>query len=214
MAHHLADLMTRAQRATGEEKKVAEKECFDAIVALWTHRSEYPNGKRPFEALEPVIRAVESLDPEDDKPRYYRSARPPRGEIEEKSEAERWLDFVSGLDYTAKLLIAYCLRQAAQSSVDQSKEWVKLAGAAGIEDGVPEIVIQLVASKEDLAKEPDPNSDVRRALEDRLKRLNGFAKLAEALGQDLQTKLDALPPPTGSDDDVKRIVMSSPPPLE
>lgn len=42
------------------------------------HRAAFPNGKRPFEDLEPVMRAIESLDPEDDTPRYFRSARAPK----------------------------------------------------------------------------------------------------------------------------------------
>jgi hypothetical protein len=214
MAHHIADLMIRAERATGEDKKPLEKECFELILALWKHLAELPNGKRPFEELEPVVRAIESLDPEDDTPRYYRLARPPKGQVEEQSDAERWLDFVAGLDYTAKLLIACCLRSAADSAVDKSKEWVRLAEAAGIKDGVPQLVIRFVTTKEDLGKEPDPTSDVRRALEDRLKRLDGFAKMAEALRSDLQAQLDGLSPATERDDDIEQIVMSSAPSLE
>src|SRR6266436_3211912 len=56
MAHHIADLMLEAKSATGKEKELAEKNCFEAILALWKHRAELPNGKRPFEDLEPVIR--------------------------------------------------------------------------------------------------------------------------------------------------------------
>ena len=68
MAHCLADLITKAENASGGDKDAGRKECFDAILALWRHRSELPSGKRPFAELEPVIRAVESLDPEDDTP--------------------------------------------------------------------------------------------------------------------------------------------------
>jgi hypothetical protein len=213
MAHHIADLMVRAERATGEDKKLLEKECFELILALWKHLAELPNGKRPFEELEPVVRAIESLDPEDDHPRYYRPARPPKGEVEEKSDTERWLELVAGLDYTVKLLIGDCLRAAADSAVDKTKEWVTLAEAAGIRDSVPQLVIRYV-TKEDLGKEPDPTSDVRCALEDRLKRLNGFAKMADVLRSDLQTRLDQLPSARESDDDIEQIVLSSAPPLE
>ena len=173
-AHYIAELIAKAESATGEEKGVAEKKCFEAILALWKHRAELPNGKRPFEDLEPVVRAIESLDPDDDTPRYFRSARPPRGDGEEKSEADTWLDMVSGLDYSAKILIGYCLAEAARAAVDKSKEWVKLAEAAGAEDGVPEIVIRFVSTPADLGKEPDVHAEARRQLQDRLKRLEGF----------------------------------------
>jgi hypothetical protein len=91
MAHYIADLITKAERATGDERRSVEEECFRAILALWQHRAELPNGKRPFEHLEPIVRAIESLDPDDDTPRYFRSARPERKDWE-KSAVDRWLD--------------------------------------------------------------------------------------------------------------------------
>lgn len=199
MAHHVADLIAEAERTNGEEKNVAEKKCFDAVLALWKHRAELPNGKRPFEDLEPVVRAIESLDPDDDTPRYFRSARPPKGEGEKKSEADTWLDMASGLDYSAKVLIGYCLGEAARSAVDKSKEWVKRAEAAGAEDGVPEIVIRFVSSSVDLGKKIDPNAEVRRQLQDRLRRLEGFTKLMEAFASDLRKRLETLPSPEEDD---------------
>lgn len=214
MAHHIADLIAKAENATGEEKQSAERTCFEAILALWRHRAELPNGKRPFENFEPVIRAIESLDPEDDTPRYFRSARPPRGERVEKSEAETWLDTVSGLDYSARILIGYCLAKAADAAVDKSEEWVSLAEAAGAEGGITEIVIRFISSKADLGKESDPNAEVRRRLEDRLRRLEGFTKLAEAVAGDLRARLEALPPPKESEDSAgDHTVLSSAPPF-
>jgi hypothetical protein len=68
------------------------------------------------------------------------------------------LDLVSGLDYSAKLLIGYCLAEAARAAADKSKEWVKLAEAAGTEDDVSEIVIRFVSTSADLGKEPDLHS--------------------------------------------------------
>jgi len=95
------------------------------------HRNELPSGKRPFEALEPVIRAIESLDPNDNTPRYFRSAHPTRSEGKEKSEQDTWLELIAGIDYSAKLLIGYCLAQASSVALDKSADWVKLAEEAG-----------------------------------------------------------------------------------
>jgi hypothetical protein len=200
MAHFVAQLMAKAEIATGENKAAAEKECWDAILTLWRHRGELPNGKRPYEQLEPVMRAVESLDPDDSTPRYYRSVRAPKGEDEEESASEFWLKMVNGLDYSAKLLIAYCLTQAASAAIDKSKEWVKLAQEAGAKDEVPEILISFVSDSSDLGKEPDPNSEARRRLQDRIKRLEVFSTLAVTLIGDLKARLEALPPVEGKED--------------
>ena len=82
MAHYIANLVTKTEKSAGDEKSVTERECFAAILALWKQRSELPDGSRPFEVLEPVMRAIESLDPENDIPRYFllRSV-PPYGDL-------------------------------------------------------------------------------------------------------------------------------------
>jgi len=214
MAHFVAELIAKAETATGYNKASAERECFDAILALWRHRGELPSGKRPYEELEPVIRAIESLDPEDDTPRYYRTVRAPKAQGEEKSESEFWLDMVSGLDYSAKLLIGYCLSQAAGAAIDNSNEWVKLAEQAGAADESPEILIRFISDKADLGKTSDPNSAVRRQLQDRIKRLEGFAALAGTLVGELKAHLEALPPVEDNEDNsTSQMILSAAPPF-
>jgi hypothetical protein len=192
MAHYIADLVTKAERATGDEKSAVERECFAAILALWKHRAELPDGRRPFQALEPVMRAIESLDPENDTPRFFRAARPPKDDAAETSEQGRWLALADGLDHSAKILIGYCLAEAAEATLDKSKEWVKLATAIDA-DGVPEIVIRVLSSTADMMKKPDPDEAMRSLLEARIQRLHGFLELAESLVITLEERLQALP---------------------
>lgn len=211
MAHHIADLMAKADKATGDAKSAAERECFAAILALWKHRSELPNGRRPFEELEPVMRAVESLDPENDTPRYFRPARPPKGEAAETSEQEKWLSLAEGLDYSAKVLIGYCLAEAADAALDKSKEWVRLA--AGIDgDSVPEIVIRFISTAADVNKECDPNEGIRSLLSDRIKRLREFVGTAKSLAKSLEERFHALPPVKENSLESKRLAISAQPP--
>lgn len=214
MAHHISDLIRQAEVSVGEARQTVEKACFDAILTLWKHRAELPNGRRPFQEMEPVVRAIESLDPDDDTPRYFRTVRPPKGEGVEKSDAETWLDMVIGLDYSAKILISYCLAEAAREATDKSKEWVKLAEAAGEEDGVPEIVVRFVSTSADLHKEPDIRWELRRQIQDRLKRLEGFTRLAETFAGHLKARLGELPKPETSAEEMDdHIVLSAKPPF-
>lgn len=193
MAHHIADLVAGAEGATGEQKDLAEKNCFKAILALWQHRAQLPDGKRPFEDLEPVVRAIESLDPESKTPRYFRFARPPKGEGKDQSEMDTWIAMADGVDYSARVLVGYCLSEAARVAVDKSKEWVKLAEAAAAEDGPVEVAIRFVSSSADIGKNLNPNIEVRKQLQDRIGRLEGFIKLAESVARDLKGRLEALP---------------------
>jgi hypothetical protein len=202
MAHYVAELIAKAESATRRDRRLAEKACFETILALWKHRAELPRGKRPFESMEPIVRAVESLDPDDHTPRYFRVARQAQREREEKSEVDRWLVFASGLDDTAKILIGICLAEAANAAVDKAEEWVRLAKAAGAEAGPHEIVIRYVSSNVDLGKMSDPNDEIRRQLQDRLGRLEVFIELAKAVADDWTSQLKALPPPLQGVDNI------------
>lgn len=201
MAHYVSELIARGEKEDGEDKEAAKKECFDAILTLWKHRSELPNGKRPFEGLEPIVRAIASLDPEDETPRYFRQARPPKGEDEEEPEVESWLKLADGLDYSAKLPIGYCLTQAANSAVNESWEWVKLAKATDANSDPFEIVIRFISDKPSDQKRAGANLEVRRQMEDRAKRLQSFVKLAENLAQEFENQLAALPPAAEPEDE-------------
>lgn len=195
MAHYIAELMTKAETAADADRNAAKRVCSEAILTLWKHRAALPSGRRPFENLEAVARTIESLDPENDTPRYFPFARVHMKEGERECEVDNWLTSANAIDHSARILIRYCLVEAARTADDKSAEWVKLAEAVGAEDGAPEIVSRFVSSATDLNAEPDPNAEIRRQLEDRLKRLEGFTRAAEALMSDLRTKLDALPLP-------------------
>jgi hypothetical protein len=192
MAHHVADLILKAENATGSDKVTAETEAFDTILALWKHRSEFPSGKRPYEELEPVMRTVASLDPEDDTPRYYRVMRPPNGEAAETSDQEQWLRLADDLDYLAKALIGFSLAEAARAALDRSKEWVKIAEEAG-DIGPYEITIRFLSRTEESNKPPDPHSKQRKRLTDRIKRMQAFMGLAESVVTTLAKRLEELP---------------------
>lgn len=171
--------------------------CADAILDLWERRHQLPNGKRPFEDLEPILRALESPDPTDDTPRYFRSARMAADETEQNAETRKWLELADGLDYSARILIRYCLTQAAQTALDKSKKWVVFAEAAGLEDGIDLPVIRIITDESDLLKASDPDDIARRRLEDRIKRLDGFRKMADSLASDLRRQLKQAHAPKG-----------------
>ena len=102
MAHYVAELMDAVTKAASEEREAAQNGCCDAILKLWTHRAGLPDGKRPFEDLEPIMRALESLDPENDTPRYFRTIRGTIDESDEGRETQSLIKFVDKLRYSCK----------------------------------------------------------------------------------------------------------------
>jgi len=189
MAHYIAELIEDAETAKGEERPAKITTCADAILKLWEHRHLLPNGKRPFEDLEPILTALESLDPTDDTPRYLRSTRMVVDETEQNAEARKWLNIIDGLDYSAKILIRYCLTQVAQNTFDKSKDWVALADAVGFEENIDLTVIRFITDESDLLKTSEPKNRARELLEDRIARLDGFKEMASALAFDMRRQL-------------------------
>lgn len=190
MAHYIAELIYNAENASPDEQPMTMKACYEAILNLWQHRHALPDGKRPLEELEPLLRAIESLDPEDDTPRCFRSMRAAIDDEEEDGDTKAWLTLVDGIDYSAKVLIRYCLIRAAESALNKSAEWVKLAEAAGADDGVEFPLIRVISSEADILEASNPGEAERRLIEDRINRLEAFAERAMAVASELRQGLD------------------------
>lgn len=188
MAHSIAELIQDAEASGGRDRPAKLVMCSDAILALWKHRHELPSGKRPFEDLGPIMRALESLDPDDTTPRYFRAQRTAADE-EQDVEIANWLKLADSLDYSARLLIGYCLTRAAGAAVDKSKEWVALAENADVDVGLEHRVVRFICNAKDQLDSTELNDVARELIEDRLKRLAEFKKMAAALASDLRKQL-------------------------
>ena len=188
MAHSIAELMLAAEASSAKDRPAKLEMCSDAILALWKHRHELPSGKRPFENLEPIMRTLESLDPDDTTPRYFRVQRTAAGE-ERDGETANWLKLADNLDYSARLLIGYCLARAAGAAVDKSKEWVALAEKADADVGLERIAVRFISNEKDLSDSTELKDIARKRIEDRLKTLAEFNKMAAALASHLRKQL-------------------------
>ena len=193
--HYLAGLIKTAERQSAKNRPTVLKECFDAILALWQHRHELPDGKRPFQEIEPVLRALESLDPANADRRYFPSALPPAGITEESKETRGWLELAEGLDNSARILIRHCLTHAAAGAIDKSQGWVALAERAGRKE-IDLPVLKIIIGERKLTGAPDPDDIQRRLLEDRLGKLRAFIRLAEKAATDYERKIEGKKPAT------------------
>ncbi|WP_353215857.1 AVAST type 3 anti-phage proein Avs3b [Salinisphaera hydrothermalis] len=132
MAHYIAELIRDAEDAAPEHRPAKLDSCASAILELWRHRAELPDGTRPFEDVEPILRALESLEPCNDTPRYFRQPRNMAVEKEPETEVDQWLKLADGIDFTARQLIRHCLVCASQSAQEKTEEWVQLVESTGL----------------------------------------------------------------------------------
>ena len=189
MVHYIAELIQDAEKASTEERSAKMQTCCDAILKLWAHRHTLSNGKRPFEELEPLIRTLASIDPEYERSRYFDWIRARDDDTEESDETKSWLKLIDDLDYSARILIRYCLTQAAQTGLDKSMEWVALAEAADVDEIAESPLVRLIFEEDSLLKVSNPDEKLRQKIEDRIERLEEFAKMAVEVAAELRRAL-------------------------
>lgn len=195
MAHYIAELIDEVENGPQHERAASQKRCFDAILELWSHRTVLPDGKRPFEDMEPILRALESLDPNDERPRFFRSLRAEITEASENPPTRSLLELVRSIDSVARLLIGHALADAAQSAVDKSKEWVALVKEAGVNPGFVDVVVHLVSPEGNSESWPDTGQSERDLLQNRISRLENFMEMAALVSKDLKARLETTPSP-------------------
>ena len=195
MAHYIAEKMEDVEASTGEARNRKMSECSDAILKLWAHRSELPNGQRPLEEFESIFRVLQSLDLDDTTPRYFRQVMSAVDQDDEDDSTAQWLGIASGLDYTAKALIRYCLAIAAQDAVDKSRDWVALAEAlVGEEDEDIDIrTARFVTDDANALNSENPDDSARVKIEAFLKRLEAFTDFSRRLSSHLRGQLERTP---------------------
>ena len=64
MAHHLAELIEKAESTEGDDKTETHERINDLILKIWSHRRNLPRGAYPLNKLEEVISIVWRLRPE------------------------------------------------------------------------------------------------------------------------------------------------------
>jgi len=191
MAHYVAQLIEEAEKAPPGAWGAAKEACAKAILELWQYRSALPSHLRPLGELEPVSRTLATLDFDQTDYRYYPQALREAATANADEDTKQWLDLAIGLDYTARVLIQFALRAAADRAASEAEPWIEVARQTGAVEGTEEVVVNFVLERDDTT---EPNEDKQTAaLRDKLSRLESFASLAAGLVEDIQAQL-------GSDD--------------
>jgi hypothetical protein len=193
MAHHIADLIRAAEKSRSRR---AERACREAIYELWSHRAELPNGRRPFQDVEPVVRALESLDPSADEPRYFRTVIRGVNLSTEDEVTHSLFETINGIDSIARILIGELLLEASETASDNSRDWVTMAADAGLNGGPLEFVVNVYLPE----KAVDPDEPERERLKSTFQKVAKFIHLATLLQGKLQEKIDQLSPDKGRSD--------------
>ena len=190
MAHYIAEKIEAAECAADNVRDQKMSECRDVILKLWAHRSELPNGQRPFKEFERLFRALRSLDLDDPTPRYLPQASVAVEQDEESDATKRWLKKASAIDYAAKALIRYCLANAVQDAVDKSRDWIALAETIAKDEETDIRAIRAIVEGAEFLKAENPNDEARARMEELVDKLEAFTAASFELSSHLRAQLD------------------------
>lgn len=191
MAHYIAEKMKIAEQAMSDvDKKEAEKECFETILALWKHRWLLPSRKRPLEEFEPILKTLERLNPEQQEPYFYHSLDHELSELEKNNpdlkEITDYTNMALQIDKTARVWIEFVLSQAALKARNEKTDSF-LNNSINIQDNDDTTIIRIVLDSDpSIGLENYKDDNVQKKyqsekLKKRIEELERFSKLNEVL---------------------------------
>lgn len=192
MAHYVAEQIFIAESTTGAKKTAAKAKCFQTILALWKHRSTFPNGRRPFENFEPVLQALARLNPEEPRSYYHRIVKPAADQntSKESNVVQELLDFIFAIDSTARILIDAALTEITEKSASkQTQSMLKDSLPVPPSSDLAAISILIERSK---YGQPDPTDEqqaYRKIIQERLDKLEAFSATCKMLQRLLKKRL-------------------------
>lgn len=191
MAQYLAEQLSVAKVARGENREVARARCVDLILKLWDHRHALPNGTRPFEAFEPILQMLDEL--RSDLPRYsVLRDLPPTKKLPEP--ALSFLAVARALDRGGSALIRYCLAQSVAHVPAKDRRWLKYIEAVeGRRTFDVRVINALASDADDLAGRQARLTDAAiRKFKELLSDLNKFDEISSLLRKHLEQSLERL----------------------
>ncbi|MEB4783719.1 hypothetical protein P5G60_18425 [Paenibacillus jamilae] len=191
MSHYIAEQIEIAEQSEGTERVEAEQRCFQTILQLWKHRSSFPNGTRPLESFEPILRALNRLDPENERHYFFEDR--DNGFEGVPDEVKKWIDVAKGIDEAARVWLKYVFEQAALAATDDSTiEWLENSAALQDEDHFSVIFRDLYIDDiwgEEKEKEKEKK---RKTIFSRIKKLEAFTELNQLLLTEYRDELKRL----------------------
>jgi len=189
MAYYLAEKITAAEKANGDEKVKAEKECFEAILKLWEHRWMLPNERRPLRNFEPLLNLLQKLNPEKEDPYFYPEipslVKYGKSKKAKLGTTQFWVEAAQQIDRVARIWLADTFHLAAQAASDENTaEW--LENAINIPDSRDTQIVKIILDKHPIDDLADIKENVYRdydieAAKFRIAELERYASLNASL---------------------------------
>ncbi|UWQ50649.1 hypothetical protein K3720_04375 [Leisingera caerulea] len=137
MAHHIADLMYRAENTTGPGKPEAERECRNAIVELWKHRAGHSRRLDRFGRSESLLQLLR-------RNRWERLSPPKSVSHSDEKESDNWFRAAQELRESFEELQRVAFELAARAIPESERNSLDAAKGSSLLDKDAELLSTLV----------------------------------------------------------------------
>ncbi|MGW3993207.1 hypothetical protein ACWEF6_06935 [Amycolatopsis sp. NPDC004772] len=125
MAHHLGDLIVKAENTTEPEQLELRREAADLIIRLWTVRSGAPLDSSPTSAFEPIVNAFAVLA--EHKPWRFYQMFPEGSEPDSDTTQTSLLRVALTLENAIRDVVRHIIVTAAKDAADREANWLQAA---------------------------------------------------------------------------------------
>lgn len=133
MSHYIAELIIRAESATGEAKQSAESAAAEAIMNLWANRDGAAWRTKPLDGFDRVFATLDRLAREPSRWGYFRLFDDESRPTVEQTRNDILLAAACDLDHHLHRLVRAVVALAAREAESKNEPWV-LAGLELAED--------------------------------------------------------------------------------
>ncbi|WP_027258257.1 hypothetical protein [Leisingera aquimarina] len=137
MAHHIADLMYRAENTTGPGKPEAERECRNAIIELWKHRAGHSRRLARFGRSESLLQLLR-------RNRWERLSPPKSDSHSDEKESDNWFRAAQELRESFEELQRVAFDLAARAIPESERNSLLAAKSSSLLDEDAELLLTLV----------------------------------------------------------------------
>ncbi|KIL50828.1 hypothetical protein KR50_07090 [Jeotgalibacillus campisalis] len=194
MAHYIAEQIDRATTADEVNKEGLEKDCFEAILKLWEHRTFLPGENRPFKNYDSILKVLDKINPDNKSPFYFDS-RDLTNDLETTEEVRKWLGIADTLDKTVQITMNYVINQAALCATDErTRTWLENSISISDSDDIP-LFLRLLRDMEfddTEGTQVEKEQERRKYLLLRIKELEAFVDINRVIINSYKRELEEL----------------------
>jgi len=187
MGNHIAELIVAADNDPSD--RMLRDDCVRTILEVWAIKSSLPDGARPFEDLEPVVRALQALNPESANRFFAHNF--DLDSCSDQGGENTWISLSRSIDRAARVVILYCLEQAISELSENSDEWAKIAKEAEVDLGIFEPIL-LLTHGDEKGNAKAHRKRKRDRIRSRMEQLDLILNISAPLREELQRSLEEL----------------------